>query len=382
MKRRQARLTVAVFLVMLFGLSIANALKKDTIFSENENRYLAGKPEWSAARFLDGAFGQEFETYLADQFLGRDAWVSAKTLAELAMGKRESNGVFFAKDGYLIERHDGMELASSLYEKNCSHLSQFIAAQTETLGEGRVQVLLAPAASQVLTDKLPAYAPGWPSGELSEYLRPLLPAGALVDVQPVLAGAQDSYIYYRTDHHWTTLGAYYAYRTWMIARGETPWQLDDFKVEPISHSFLGTVYSKANYPFAKPDTMYRYCPVKEDIQVTVTYNQEEIPYTSLYMEEYLSQKDQYPVYLNGNQAVTRIRTNAEDERKLLIVKDSYANSLAPFAVNHFREVQMIDLRYFNASLSAYIRDEGITDLLFLYGAPQFAEDRNIGRLLR
>ena len=114
----------------------------------------------------------------------------------------------------------------------------------------------------------------------------------------------------------------------------------------------------------------------------MTYNQEEIPYTSLYMEEYLSQKDQYPVYLNGNQAVTRIRTNAEDERKLLIVKDSYANSLAPFAVNHFREVQMIDLRYFNASLSAYIRDEGITDLLFLYGAPQFAEDRNIGKLLR
>ena len=133
MKRKQARFTVVVFLVLLFGLSLANALKKDTIFSENENRYLAGKPEWSVARFFDGVFGQEFETYLTDQFLGRDAWVSVKTLAELAMGKRESNHVFFAKDGYLIERHDASELASSYYEKNCSYLSQFIAAQTESI---------------------------------------------------------------------------------------------------------------------------------------------------------------------------------------------------------------------------------------------------------
>ena len=160
MKRKQARFTVVVFLVLLFGLSLANALKKDTIFSENENRYLAGKPEWSVARFFDGIFGQEFETYLTDQFLGRDAWVSVKTLAELAMGKRESNHVFFAKDGYLIERHDASELASSYYEKNCSYLSQFIAAQTEKLGMGRVQVILAPAASQVLKEKLPAYEPG------------------------------------------------------------------------------------------------------------------------------------------------------------------------------------------------------------------------------
>ncbi|MFR3485002.1 MAG: hypothetical protein ACLTXL_16765, partial [Clostridia bacterium] len=113
------------------------------------------------------------------------------TLAELAMGKRESNHVFFAKDGYLIERHDASELASSYYEKNCSYLSQFIAAQTEKLGMGRVQVLLAPAASQVLTEKLPAYAPGWASRELSDHLRPLLPEGTLVDVQPVLAEAQD-----------------------------------------------------------------------------------------------------------------------------------------------------------------------------------------------
>ncbi|MBC8544078.1 DHHW family protein [Bianquea renquensis] len=383
MKRKQARFTVVVFLVLLFGLSLANALKKDTIFSENENRYLAGKPEWSVARFFDGVFGQEFETYLTDQFLGRDAWVSVKTLAELAMGKRESNHVFFAKDGYLIERHDASELASSYYEKNCSYLSQFIAAQTEKLGMGRVQVLLAPAASQVLTEKLPAYAPGWASRELSDHLRPLLPEGTLVDVQPVLAEAQDSYIYYRTDHHWTTLGAYYAYRVWMNARGETPWQLDDFQAEPLSHTFLGTVYSKANYPFAEPDTMYRYCPVREDIRVTVTYNQEEeVTYSSLYMEEYLSQKDQYPVYLNGNQALTRIRTNVEEERKLLIIKDSYANSFTPFAVNHFQEVQMIDLRYFNGSLSAYIQGEGITDLLFLYGGPQFIEDRNLGKLLR
>ena len=136
MKRKQARFTVVVFLVLLFGLSLANALKKDTIFSENENRYLAGKPEWSVARFFDGILGHEFETYLTDQFLGRDAWVSVKTLAELAMGKRESNHVFFAKDGYLIERHDASELASSYYEKNCSYLSQFIAAQTEKLGMG------------------------------------------------------------------------------------------------------------------------------------------------------------------------------------------------------------------------------------------------------
>lgn len=213
-------------------------IKKDTIFSENENRYLAGSRN-GQRRVFGRRIWTEFETYLADQFLGRDAWVNAKTLAELAMGKG-GNGVF-AKDGYLIERHDGMEPPALCM---CSHLSQFIAAQTETLGEGRFSPS-GPRGQPGLTDKLPACRRAGPAGNC--------PVTCALSCQRAAWMSSRSLQAHRI--RISTIGltitgrpeAYYAYRTWMIAR-ETPWQLDDFKVEPISHSFLGTVYSKAGIP--------------------------------------------------------------------------------------------------------------------------------------
>ena len=252
-------------------------------------------------------------------------------------------------------------------------------------------MLLVPSAAQVLKDRLPFLAAPYDQSQITKRLRQMLAeqmgqeaaAGLMVPAEEALAAHSRESIYYRTDHHWTALGAYRGYEAWAESAGLAAWPQEDFTVKTVSDSFLGTIYSKVNIPWPA-DTIQAYLPA-EGPAYTVYYDGAETP-GELYNYGALEGKDQYSFYMDGNHGLTRaVRKEAAPEsegagRRILLVKDSYAHAMAPFVMNHFEELHMIDLRYYNGDIRAYIQEQGITDLLVLYGIPQFAAERTAAKM--
>lgn len=412
--------------ILLAGIGLASALSPQTGFSESENRFLQKRPEFTWDALLSGEFGTKYESYLSDQFPGRESFVAAKTQAERICGSRDSGGVYFGEDGYLIEKFDTEDIEGPQLEKNLDALAQAAARMAERYGADHVRVMLAPGASQILTDKLPDLASPYDQSRVVEALaerlgggRMIVPAeealkaryaqslltalsvqGGLTDggargsaanasVQdsPADAGAQTSdpsALYYRTDHHWTTSGAYTAYRAWAESAGIEPWSEERFTRAEVSSDFLGTLYSKVQTA-VRPDSIVLYRP-NDPMEYRVEYDMDGVIFDDLYAWKALETRDQYAVFLDGNHGLVRIenRSREGDEerqgRKLMVIKDSYANSMTPFLVNHFEETYLIDLRYFNAKAEDFAREQGITDVLFLYRIPGFAQEKTVTKL--
>ena len=386
MKKKTAVATSVIFLVLLFGLAIINLALPKKAFSENENRALQPFPSLTVDSLLDTSFTSDFDTYITDHFAFRDFWVGAKTLAEVALQKKDSGGAYFGKDGYLIERHDLTDnipqfssryINREQYAKNLQYVKEF-TEQMQQNYQVDVHTMIVPTASYVLHDKLPAFAPEVDQDELLIQARETIPG--FIDLRNALRGHKDEYIYYRTDHHWTSLGACYAYQQWCETVGLPVRDVSWYRQEILSEDFLGTTYSKATLYTAQPDTITAFLP-PEDAPVTVTYNEgagtSEKVSDSMYERSHLENKDKYPVFLDGNQPITRIDTQVQNGRKLLIIKDSYANTFAPFAANDFEQVYMLDLRHYKASVSEFVQEHGITDVLVLYNVAGFSTDTNV-----
>lgn len=372
MKNRN-KITVALFGILLFGISISNQLISAKDFSEVENRQLKQMPKLTANSLFSGTFGKDYETYLSDQFIGRDQWISLKTTSDRMMGKKEVNGVYFAKDDYLIEKHTKSELDSAQYKKNIKRLKTVTNTYTKLLGNGHVKVMFAPTASAILRDKLPKSAPKDPQDEILNDMKNSAKKGTFIDLRSTFKKEKEKYIYYKTDHHWTTLGAYYAYVDWAKSMKITPIPMKQWKREVVSKDFLGTVYSKVNQA-PSTDTI-EFWTRKSGEKYEVIYDMGQKKSNSLYERSYLKKKDKYSAFLDGNHALTVIKNKkVKNGKKLVIIKDSYAHSFAPFAANHFEEVHLIDLRYFNMGIKSYIKQQGITDFLMLYHVMSYAKD--------
>lgn len=379
-KKKEDLVTVCLFLSILFVLFAAGLLKKDKGFSEYENRYLAKRPELSAQNLLSGRYMMDYETYITDQFPMRNQWISIKTLTERALLKQEVNGVYFGEDDYFIEHHNKEDFQTEQSVKNQGYLEQFIRKYQPVFGEASLKVMLVPTASYVLEQKLPLLAPYDGQKEFLEALAAKTAKDCWVDAASVLAEKREEEIYYRTDHHWTTLGAYYGYQTWAMDTGREPEPLSGFAWKALTENFYGTLYAKVNIKM-KPDTIYAFEPAKP-VAYTMRLNREEQLYDSLYDMEKLNTRDKYAVFCHGNNPLTEIRTEVGNGEKLLILKDSFANNLTPFFIPHFEEIYMIDLRYYNGSIEDFLEENGITDLLVLYNTANFASDRHLNKLVK
>ncbi len=381
MKQKLAAwLPAGVFLCLLVSLSVWNLLRPVRGFSENENRVLAQFPEATADSVFSGEFSEEYETYLADQFPMRDGWISLKTRTELLLGKKDINNVFFGSDGWLIEKYEGT-LDAERTEANLGRLGDFMQFAADRLGADHVRAMLVPTASGVLLDRMPPFASDFDQAALLEEAAGLCPEGTFLDLLPLLQAHQEETIYYRTDHHWTTLGAYYGYAAWAESIGLTPWAREDFTEEAVTDSFYGTTHSKVNLP-VEPDSILRWTP-RTPVSYHLEYNLGERESDSLYDETKLEGKDKYAYFLGGNNPIVTITSSSgEPGRRLLIIKDSYSHCFAPFAANHFEETTLVDLRYFNLGMKTYLEQEDFTDVLVLYSTANFADDRNLNTLVK
>jgi len=335
----------------------------DRYYSEREKRTLTQKPQFTIADFISGEFSGELEKYLTDQVPLRDGWVTMKTYMELAIGKRESGGVYLCKDQYLMDK-----FTSYSKKQLAANAAALADLQEKLAAEGvSMNTILVHMAAQVLTDKLPAYAP---AADYAAIFQVLTDAGVdTVNVWSTLAAHSGENIYYRTDHHWTSLGAYYAYCAW---RGIQP-NADEWTQEILCGNFRGTTWNKVPLPTVPAEEIAAWY---KHINRSVSYNNGQYETDSIYERKYLSGSDQYAVFLNSNQAQTVIEGSGKSG-KLLLIKDSYGNTFSQSPVEDYAEVHVLDLRFFKGDAVDYAKENGITDALVLYGVQNFVKDTNL-----
>ena len=373
MTTRYSRFLSACFCVFLGGLLVWHLLLPDRDRSDVENRTLAQFPEFSWEDLKDGSFTKGVEEYFADQFPLRDQWTGLKARTEQVLGKREFNGVYLCGDALIAKVEppkDGLE------EKNLSYVSRLAES-----AEVPVYLGLIPSAAEIWRDRLPKGAESWDQAAF------IARAAELEGVEFVdfLTALRDHAgertwegIFYRTDHHWTTLGAYYGYAALMeaLGRGEEVPEPEAVKARdlPVSNGFQGTLYSQSGIHWLEPDSIEFWV---EESGLTVTSWRDGTPKEAgLYDWDYLGKKDKYSAFLGGNQPLCVIK-NPEGEGKLLLIRDSYADSLAPFLALRFEEVHLLDPRYYRYSAAKYAEDKGLDAIAVVYSVPNFITDRNL-----
>ena len=364
-----------VFLVILIVIVTLNTTKKDIKFSESENRILAQKPKFSIERLLEGRYTKKYEKYKVDQFVDRDGWMKLKSSVDLALGKNESNGIYKGSDDYLIESFEVPD--SEIVNRNIKAINNF----NEKHKDINQYMLIAPNAVSILSEKLPPYAPVVSQKLVMDNFAKTLNKGInYIDVYNTLDKHDKEYIYYKTDHHWTTLGAYYSFLEAAKAM-DLEVKKDYYNVERVSNDFYGTLYSKSGYEVKTPDYIDVYLPKDENDEYVVNYVEEQKKSASFYDSEKLETKDKYGVFLGGNHPVVKIKTTSKEDRKLLIFKDSYANSFVPFLTQYFSDIIMVDPRYYYDDIEKLIEEEGISDILYLYNANTFFSDTSLELVL-
>lgn len=377
---KKANIAVCVFfLLALAALSIYDIASPARLRSETENRSLAQMPEFSIDNVFNGSFTKGYEEYVVDQFTWRDGWIRIKSASERALGKTVSNGVYFADDGYFIEHKSDADVDRELLERNIAALGTFYTNMSD-ICDGRVGVAIAPTASVILADKLPRFNDEFDWNASLDSIASLAGDGC-IDLRDNLLAHKDEYIYYKTDHHWTTDGAYYAYEDIIRHFGFEPLEKDAFERVVVSDEFYGTTIAKLNIK-SDHDSICKYEKLDaNDIKVNINLGAKITD--TLYDEEKLIGRDKYAYFLGGNDALVEIDTDAASGRVLMLAKDSYANCLIPFLACHFEKIYVVDLRYFNIGVAEYAKKQGdVTDALVLYNISGFADDRYAFKLSR
>lgn len=373
----QPYITTVMFCILIFGFTAASVLKPSITFSETENRMLAQRPELKMETVLNGEFEADYEEYLTDQFILRDTWIGLKTAVERLLLKRESKDIYFAGDGYLIEKHTE-SFSTGMAQRNIAALTQFTEKYKEQFGAGHMTVMIVPNAVNILREKLPPFAPADKETDYLEQIQSSLPEKVWFDAASVLRRHADEELFYRTDHHWKTLAAFYVYQAWAQEQGYSYPALTDYETQTVTDSFQGTIQSKLGIQTAG-DTIELFLPGQRTA-CRITSDDSQETKDTLYDYPALDTKDKYAVFFGGNQAFLNIRTESENGRKILVIKDSYANCFIPFMLREFQEIDVLDLRYTRQKLSKRIEAGGYTDLLILYNASGFAEDMNVTKL--
>ena len=369
MSKRYSIFLTALFCAFLGGMALLSLLLPKESFSELENRYLQKAPTLSfSSVVVNGKFMEEAEDYVSDHIAGRDFWVALKAWSERLSGKRENEGVYFGKDDTLLNQ------VSDPDETQLSQAMDFLNLLAEQSPVPTYFGVI-PTSAAIWQDRLPE---GAPTADEESVIRELAgeSQAQTVDIYGALAAHAEEDIYYRTDHHWTSLGAFYGANAILSAMGREPLDLADYTPITVSDSFYGTIFSTSGVRWVPPDSIEVY--VTEDGVSVTSYPKGEPEPGKLYDASYLTKKNQYAYFLGGNQPLCVVRSEKPGaEGKLLLVRDSYADSLTPFLTERFREIHLIDLRYYRASLQDYIRENGIDEIMVLYGYSNFTTDRNL-----
>lgn len=371
-RKVQEKLVGIIFILTLFLFLIINVIVPDREKSVQENRMLATKPKFRLSSLISGDYDEKFEAYMDDQFVGRDMWRKLKVAVDRIGGSRLENGVYIGTNGQLLEQ---IEVAD---ENHLAANIKAIKSFSESQSKIPVRMMLVPDAANVLNHSLPALAKPEDQTQMFSMVRKDLGDSVeWIDVSTELNKHKTEKIYYKTDHHWTTLGAFYAFQAAAPSLGIDGDLSGKYVSYTVSDSFNGMLASKSGVNFGEKEQIDIYVPTEEDTDLIVDYVDEGKRSTSLYDSSKLKEKDQYTVFLGGNSSLLDIRTVSTSTKRLLLVKDSFANSFIPFLTPYFREIVVVDPRYYSGTINDLMDSYRISEVLFLYSGNTFFKDNNI-----
>ena len=359
MKSNKLTANIAIFAVLLIVLPALTLFLPKKTFSENENRYLQEFPVPTLKTLEDKSFMSAFEKFFSDHFVLREKWIQLKNQMEIITNKKEINGVYLTEKR-LIEHQ---ELNEDIIKQNTEAINSFAEKYKKP-----TFLMIVPTAESIYTDQLPLMAPYFDQKKVIDSIYTASNKNlTCIDVFTPLLSAKNQYIYYNRDHHWTSLGAYLGYFSSAKPLGFAHNEIDKFNVEHASHDFKGTLYSKTLYEKSTPDTIDLYHLSTGEPQVTVTVNsgQKSSEHQSIFFRNYLDKKDKYNTFLGQNEPCVSVKTDVTNQKKLLIIKDSYAHSMVQFYMYHYSEITLVDLRYVN-KLSNYVSVDDYDQIMFVY----------------
>ena len=363
MKKIWDFITVSVCLTVCILIGALTFVLPKNTFSAEENRALSGVPILSTQSLVSGKYFRQVANFFSDHIILRSGFVRGRTVAELCIGRQESCGVLFYGDGSLVQR--GLDASEKMFIQNLDAIAKI---------ENKVKCIVVPRAIDAL-----GLADGVGTSESAEYfvesayLRFDLGGKLLSELR---RANSDQRVYYATDHHLTTYGAYVSYSFLGDVLGYTPLERDAFEVQAVSRDFLGTSYSAAGLLSFMRDSveLWRY---DGDGELVLMREGGEIP---LYDFSFLGEKDKYRVFLGGNHGVVQVKGMGE-RLKLLLIKDSYANAIIPFLALHF-DITVVDPRYTDVSFAELTNGGEYDEILILCGIDTLSTGNDFARFFR
>ena len=385
--KRVRIIIIIVFIGFFVLISGASLIIKDREFSPNENRYLAETPELSWDNILSGKFQDGLEDYLRDQVCFRDGWITVKTGIQKACGDTDIGGAYVGKDGYDFEKITPEDVDEKQVDRNIKAVEDYFMMASETIDKQKLSFLLVPTSGFVMQEKLPKNARLFDQAKYIDQVQKAMKDYNFVDVRDTLMDHNDEYIYYKTDHHWTSAGACLAYDVWSERTGGEAETEDGLVKNVVSDKFRGSLYTKILDADSAYDEIWTYGLQKDDAfgskDCTVTIDEKQ-QLDSIYDDEMLQKKDKYAYFLSGNYGQVHIQNQKAASKakgkNILIIKDSFANSFVPFVTQDYENIYMVDLRYYNGDMKSYLQEHNITDVLVLYNISNFISDRNLHKL--
>ena len=329
--------------------------------SELEFRSLADHPikgvpaETLAKQLVRGDLSDNVDTFLEDHFPARSFFIALNSYGSRLTGRNAVQSVVAGKEGRMFDAPQPIS-----FDKLQSNLEKIDAFAADNGLE--TELVIVPSAAVSVTDELPLLHPVYRDAEAVSYAMEHS-AATVWDIAELYSHEDASSMFYRTDHHWTMDGAYVCYRAICEKNGIAPVEKADFTVD--SYDFYGSFYRKAGMWLAKPDKLEVWrSPVLDAAKVKIGAGDSAAVHEGVYDESKLREGviDKYAAYVYSNNGVTVIQNPAGDGEAVMIVKDSFGNSIAPlFAMN---------TRYYTTSLpdpSELVREYGVTRLIVVFG---------------
>lgn len=365
-----------VFLVILIIFLIGNFLMPAKSYSEKEREQLAVRPKLSWTALWTGTYMDDYEAYLEDQFIGKSILRDLAAPLGFVSGSSIANDVYYGKSRQLLE--DIAVPEESELRQNLEAISAFAEENSDI----QMCMMIVPDAAQIWQDKLPLFAQtADQAGMIRRVQKTLEDQIAMIDVASVFSEHANEKLYYQTDYHWTSLGAYYAFQAAASALDIPADGLSDFVSYTVTSNFTGALSARSGYLESVKEDVSIYVPGGRSVEVVVNYVDEGKKTTSIFSSEELEEKDKYQVFLGEDSPVVDIRTTADNDRKLLILKDSSANSFVQFLIPYYREIILVDTELYEGNAEDLLRTYRISDVLFLYRGNTFFGENHLSGVL-
>lgn len=358
----------AAFLTMIFIILFFAAMifRSKGLVSYHENRKLAVFPEITFSGIADGSYFSQLGEFFTDQFAGRSKWTAAKASLDAEIGDSIVNGVYVKGDRLF-------DVSEKKYPENAEadEINKFVDSY-----EGAVYFAAVPSSSGVYSEILPDYMDkGREKSQIDDLYEILDPRIKKIDAYNILKMQNDNYIYYRSDSKWTGYGAYCVYRTVIQKLGFQPTEYDKYTIEHVSGDFLGNLYNKSQYKKIKADMLdiYTYPDGAEVLSCTGINEDGTETDREIYDREFIDSNDMYRLYLGNDIPLINIKTSLKNDRKLLVIKNDYADCFIPFLIQHFSEISIVSPECLKNEMSSLINQKEYSQTLFLFGIDDFPD---------